>query len=339
MSSSGGFGGALRPSRGFNVNQAAAGSLDAAQQATRAGLGYRPAEISAQSYDPRGYNAAGYDPSTYNASTYDAAQVAGRDLNPYLNPYTTNVIDASMRDLGNAQAASLNQQGAQASAAGAFGGSRHGIADSATRLGYSQQAGDMANKMNLANYNNAMGLAQSDVSALNQAGQFNAGALNQAGQFNAGARNTAGAFNAGASNQANQFNAGNLTAANKYAADQRASAQSQNVANQFNANSARMNAANQLGNLSNTAFNQSQAIQNMQMKQGALQQAQQQAIYDAARRNFMGYTSSPQTSLNTMLAAMAGQPNQSTTTQQTNPGLFNYLQMGGNVAGAMMGGM
>ena len=328
MSSSGGFGGALRPSRGFNVNQAAAGSLDAAQQATRAGLGYRPAEITAQSYDPRGYNAAGYDPSTYDASTYDAAQVAGRDLNPYLNPYTTNVIDASMRDLGNAQAASLNQQGAQATQAGAFGGSRHGIADSATRLGYSQQAGDMANKMNLANYNNAMGLAQGDVSA-----------LNQAGQFNAGARNTAGAFNAGASNQANQFNAGNLTAANKYAADQRASAQSQNVANQFNANSARMNAANQLGNLSNTAFNQSQAIQNMQMKQGALQQAQQQAIYDAARRNFMGYTSSPQTSLNTMLAAMAGQPNQSTTTQQTNPGLFNYLQMGGNVAGAMMGGM
>ena len=323
MSSSSGFGGALTPSRGFNVNQAAAGSLDAAQRATRAGLGYRPAEISAQRYDARGYNAAGYDPSTY-----DAAQVAGRDLNPYLNPYTTNVIDSTMRDLGNAQSASLNQQGAQATQAGAFGGSRHGIADSATRLGYSQQAGDMANKMNLANYNNAMGLAQGDVSA-----------LNQAGQFNAGARNTAGAFNAGARNQANQYNATNMTSANKYAADQRASAQSQNVLNQFNANSARMNAANQLGNLSNTAFNQSQAIQNMQMKQGALQQAQQQAIYDAARRNFMGYTSSPQTSLNTMLAAMAGQPNQSTTTQQTNPGLFNYLQMGGNVAGAMMGGM
>ena len=334
MSSSGGFGGALRPSRGFNVNQAAAGSLDAAQQATRAGLGYRPAEITAQSYDPRGYNAAGYDPSTY-----DAAQVAGRDLNPYLNPYTTNVIDASMRDLGNAQAASLNQQGAQASAAGAFGGSRHGIADSATRLGYSQQAGDMANKMNLANYNNAMGLAQSDVSAQNAANAANMAARNRAGEFGAGAMNTARGYNAGAMNQANQYNATNMTAANKYAADQRASAQSQNVANQFNANSARMNAANQLGNLSNTAFNQSQAIQNMQMKQGALQQAQQQAIYDAARRNFMGYTSSPQTSLNTMLAAMAGQPNQSTTTQQTNPGLFNYLQMGGNVAGAMMGGM
>lgn len=323
MSSSGGFGGALRPSRGFNVNQAAAGSLDAAQQATRAGLGYRPAEITAQSYDPRGYNAVGYDPSTYQAE-----QIAGRDLNPYLNPYTTNVIDASMRDLGNAQAASLNQQGAQASQAGAFGGSRHGIADSATRLGYSQQAGDMANKMNLANYNNAMGLAQGDVSALNRAAEFNSGARNTAGSFNAGARNTA-----------NQYNATNMTAANKYAADQRASAQSQNVANQFNANSARMNAANQLGNLSNTAFNQSQAIQNMQLKQGALQQAQQQAIYDAARRNFMGYTSSPQTSLNTMLAAMAGQPNQSTSTQTINPGLFNYLQMGGNVAGAMMGSM
>ena len=338
MSSSSGFG-AVRPQSGFNVNQFSAGALDAAGRATQAGLGYRPAEISAQSYDPRGYNAAGYDPSTYDASTYDAAQVAGRDLNPYLNPYTTNVIDASMRDLGNAQAASLNQQGAQASAAGAFGGSRHGIADSATRLGYSLQAGDMANKMNLANYNNAMGLAQSDVSAQNAANAANMAARNRAGEFGAGAMNTARGYNAGAMNQANQYNATNMTAANKYAADQRASAQSQNVANQFNANSARMNAANQLGNLSNTAFNQSQAIQNMQMKQGALQQAQQQAIYDAARRNFMGYTSSPQTSLNTMLAAMAGQPNQSTTTQQTNPGLFNYLQMGGNVAGAMMGGM
>ena len=338
MSSSGGFGGALRPSRGFNVNQAAAGSLDAAQQATRAGLGYRPAEITAQSYDPRGYNAATYNAATYDPSQYQAAQVAGQDLNPYLNPYTTNVIDASMRDLGNAQAASLNQQGAQATQAGAFGGSRHGIADSATRLGYSQQAGDMANKMNLANYNNAMGLAQSDVSAQNAANAANMAARNRAGEFGAGAMNTARGYNAGAMNQANQYNATNMTAANKYAADQRASAQSQNVANQFNANSARMNAANQLGNLSNTGFNQSQAIQNMQMRQGAMQQAQQQAIYDQARNKFMGYVNSPQTSLQTMLAAMGGQPNQSTTTQSMNPGLFNYLQMGGNVAGMMMGG-
>jgi len=321
MSSSSGFG-AVRPQSGFNINQFSAGALDAAGRATQAGLGYRPAEITAQSYDPRGYNASTYDPSQYQA-----AQVAGQDLNPYLNPYTTNVIDASMRDLGNAQAASLNQQGAQASAAGAFGGSRHGIADSATRLGYSQQAGDMTNKMNLANYNNAMGLAQSDVSAQNAANAANMAARNRAGEFGAGAMN-----------QANQYNATNMTAANKYAADQRASAQSQNVANQFNANSARMNAANQLGNLSNTGFNQSQAIQNMQMRQGAMQQAQQQAIYDQARNKFMGYVNSPQSSLQTMLAAMGGQPNQSTTTQSMNPGLFNYLQMGGNVAGMMMGG-
>ena len=314
MSSSSGFG-AVRPQSGFNINQFSAGALDAAGRATQAGLGYRPAEISAQSYDPRGYNAATYNAATYDPSQYQAAQVAGQDLNPYLNPYTSNVIDNSMRQLGEAQSASLNQQGAQASAAGAFGGSRHGIADSATRLGYSQQAGDMASQMNLANYNNAMGLARGDVSAQNAANAANMAARNRAGEFNSGAMNTA-----------NQYNAGNLTAANKYAADQRASAQSQNVANQFNANSARMSAANQLGNLSQTGFNQSQAIQDMQLRQGALQQAQQQMIYDREKQNFMGYLNSPSTSLNTMIAAMAGQPNQSTTTNQNNPGLFNYLQ-------------
>ena len=97
---------------------------------------------------------------------------------------------------------------------------------------------------------------------------------------------------------------------------------------------ARLGAASQMGQLGQQAFGTSQAIQQQQAQQGLLQQGIQQALIDAARQQYAGYTGSPMQSLQAPLAALGATPNQSTTTQSMKPGLFNYLQLGAGVLGA-----
>jgi len=88
-----------------------------------------------------------------------------------------------------------------------------------------------------------------------------------------------------------------------------------------------MAGAAQLGQLGQQAFNTGQAIQQQQMQQGLLQQGLQQALIDAAKGQYAGYTGAPQASLGAPLAALGAMPNVSTTTQSQSPGLLNYLQL------------
>ena len=48
----------------------------------------------------------------------------------YQNPYESQVVQQTLRDVGSQALNAQNMLGAQATAAGAFGGSRHGIAGS-----------------------------------------------------------------------------------------------------------------------------------------------------------------------------------------------------------------
>lgn len=67
----------------------------------------------------------------YNAPTVGnitAAQWAGQNLDPYMNPYIQSVIDANAADQQNAYQQQYNQLASQAQAANAFGGSRFGVA-------------------------------------------------------------------------------------------------------------------------------------------------------------------------------------------------------------------
>ena len=63
------------------------------------------------------------------------------------------------------------------------------------------------------------------------------------------------------------------------------------------------------------------------MQQGLMQQGLQQALIDAARGQYAGYTGSPGASLNAPLAALGvAQPGAGgTTTGTSNPGLLDYL--------------
>ena len=142
----------LAPQGQFNVNQAAAGALQQAMGATQQGLGFTPMGIRPTAYRP--------------------SQIAGTSLAPYTNPYESQVVQQTMRDIGTAQEQALNLQGAQAQRAGAFGGSRQGIAEAETRLGYGQQALDAASRLRQQGYQTALGLAGQDVGAQTAAAQY-----------------------------------------------------------------------------------------------------------------------------------------------------------------------
>lgn len=260
----------MAPQGNFNVNQAAAGGLQQAMQGTQQAMGYQPQQVGAAGYNP--------------------AQIAGQNLSAYTNPYENQVVGAALGDLERSRQMQQNLGGAQASTAGAFGGSRHGIAESETNRAFAEQAANTAAQLRQGGYAQAQGLAGQDVGYMNQAAASNTAAQNAAMQANRQAEMS------GMSN--------------------------------------RLAAASQMGALGQQAFGTGQAISQQQMQQGLMQQGLQQALIDAARGQYAGYTGSPGASLNAPLAALGvAQPGAgSTTTQTSAPGLFDWLSAGATAA-------
>ena len=219
----------------FNVNQAASGALQGAMGTTAQGMQYQPMQ---------------------------AANLMGS----YQNPYEQQVVDRTLRDLGTAQSQSLNQLDAQAGAANAFGGSRHGIEGAETRGLYAQKAIDAVGGLRNQGFNTALGAAQFDVG------------------------------------------------------------------NRNNAMATRLGAANQMAGLGNQAFNIGQTIQNNQMRDGMMEQGLQQALIDAARNQYAGYTGAPIASTGPMNAALGITPAPTTSTTSRDPGLFDWLSIGAMMA-------
>jgi len=205
----------LAPQGNFNVNQAAAGGLQQAMQGTQAAM-------------------------------------AGPNVGAFMNPYTSMVTGTALNDLERQRQMAANTTGAQATQAGAFGGSRHGVADALTNEAFARQGSQMFGNLQQQGYNNAL------TSAENQ----------------------------------------------------------QRI---------QLGGAAQMGQLGNQAFNTGRTIQQDQSQQGLLQQGMQQALIDAAKGQFANYANAPMQSLSAPLAALGATPNQSTTTQSSQPGLLNYL--------------
>jgi hypothetical protein len=90
----------------------------------------------------------------------------------------------------------------------------------------------------------------------------------------------------------------------------------------------RLGAAGTLANISNLGFGQGRQINQDLNQVGTQQQAVSQALINAAKQQFGGFVGSPGQSLQFPLAAIGGVPGESTTTQQQQPGLLNYLSLG-----------
>jgi hypothetical protein len=204
------------PPTGFNVNQAASTGLQGALGATQ------------------------------------AAVAAPLNVGAYMNPYTQNVIDTTQADIERQRQMAVNDLGAAATRANAFGGSRQGVAEGITNAEYGRVAANALAPMRRDAFNTAMNNAMTDRSQ-------------------------------------------------------------------------RLGAANQLGGLANQAFQTGRTINQDMMQQGIMQQALQQSLIDAARRDFAGYSNSPMQSLSPTIQALGAAPYPSTTTQTNNPGILNIL--------------
>lgn len=105
------------------------------------------------------------------AGAYNQA-LAGPNIGQFFNPFQQQVLGNTMNDISTAQQQAMGQLGAQATAAHAFGGSRHGVAEGATNAGFIKQLGDTSANMNMQGWNSALGAAQGQQGMMSQlAGQ------------------------------------------------------------------------------------------------------------------------------------------------------------------------
>lgn len=165
---------------------------------------------------PSGYNASGY-----NASGVDVGQLSHTDLSPYMNPFTSEVVDRSLSDLDRVRQGAITQNQSAATQAGAYGGSRHGWADVGTNQEAMREGGLLSANLRAQNFGQAQNAAQFDIGNRFGADQFNSNAMNTASQFNSGAMNTANQFNANAMNGADANTRANLGLLGLLGQDQR----------------------------------------------------------------------------------------------------------------------
>jgi len=115
---------------------------------------------------------------------YDAPQFAGQNMDPYLNPFLSGVVDTSLADIERSRQLADSQMNAQAAAAGAFGGSRHGVANALTNENFAREAANTAAQLRYAGYTDAANRLENDLARqwmATELGQRSAFANQQAG--------------------------------------------------------------------------------------------------------------------------------------------------------------
>lgn len=154
--------------------------------------GFTPAQLQGQAgllgaaNDPTGTNGIlsafnttngllNFQPRQVAAPNVDVQKLSATDLAPYMNPYTQNVIDATLSDIGRQRAQQGVADNAAATAAHAFGGSRQGVQNALTTEAYDRNALNAVAGLRQAGFQNAQTAALADIGQQNQVGMFNAG--------------------------------------------------------------------------------------------------------------------------------------------------------------------
>ena len=121
------------------------------------------------------------------AQTFDTATAA-----QYMNPYTNNVIQSTISDLGEAYKMGDRALSTRAVGAGAFGGSREGVERALSRERFQDQVADVSGRLRQAGFESGAQRFAADRAAQLQAAQAQlsglAGAAAGLGQFGATAR-------------------------------------------------------------------------------------------------------------------------------------------------------
>jgi len=96
-------------------------------------------------------------------------QLASTNFDPYMNPYTQNVIEAGQADIERQRQLASNQLGAQAQSAGAFGGSRQAVQEGVLAGEALRQAGQLSAQQRGQAFTQALQTGTGTLSALPRA--------------------------------------------------------------------------------------------------------------------------------------------------------------------------
>jgi hypothetical protein len=264
--------------------------------------GYKPTTVSAVNLGPAGQvEAVGRV-----GDEFVAGQLADVDYSTYMSPYTQEVIERGQADIERQRQAAMGNVAARAAAAGAFGGSRHGVQEGVAIGEYGRMAGDFAAQQRQAAFQQAQQAAQFDIGSQMQAQQLNQQAAEAAANREQAAR------------------MGNMQAANQFALQEAQLKQQANIANQQAATAAagvRAGAASGLAGLGQQSFGQGMAVQQQIAQQAAQQRALQQQLLDAQRARFDQTTGAPLAGLGALSQILSGTPygKTATTSQPFNP--------------------
>lgn len=341
---------AQQPAQQPNMFNLSSSAIQDAMLGARGEMGFNPMFVQGGSYSPAMMNMAALggvgaggtasaqmiDPNQANMT---AAQTSAADIQKFMNPYTGEVIDASLADINRASLQQQNQTASEYQKAGAFGGSREALARTVDRENALRQSGQLAGQLRSQGFNTALGAAQQETglrqqaAAQNAAQQLQALMANQssglaASQTNAQVGAQKGIANLNARLAALQGNQSAANAASQFGLGQQLSAALANQGAHLQGSTQRLAAGNQLANIGNLGFNQAQTALGGMQQAGNMQQLLQQQILDAAKGQYGGYTGFPSQALGYYAQALgATQMPQSTTTSRQ-PGLFDYLTLG-----------
>ena len=115
----------------------------------------------AQMTTPTAPNVYEQSAGAYNAALGGTQQaMAGPNIGQFMNPYTSMVTGRTLSDLERQRQMAVNTTGQQATQAGAFGGSRHGVAEALTNEGFARQGANTLANLQQQGFNTALGAAQ-----------------------------------------------------------------------------------------------------------------------------------------------------------------------------------
>ena len=312
--------------QGNMANQAAANQASqfGAQAQNQASLANQAAQNRASEF---GASAANTAALTNAAAANQASQFGAQAANQAARQASQQQQQANMFGAQAANAASADNQRAlnQARQFGAQAGNTASLANQQALNQAGQFGAQALNTSSLANQAAINQASQFGAQAGNTASLANQAALNQARQFGAQAGNTASLANQNARNNMGQFNA-----------QQRQAAQMANQNAGLAASQQRLNAGNQLGNLSNLGFGMGQTLTGNLAQDGAMKQGLNQLLIDAARNQFNQYQNQPFKDVGLISAALGQSPVPQTTTTSKTPGLFDYLTLGASMSDARL---
>ena len=279
--------------------------INQAQSAIQSVMNMQPSQISYSNPQAQGYGVERANASTVGSAGINRGGIRdvqggsflGGNINAYMNPYTSSVIDQTMQDLNRQKTLDRQNLSAQAARSGAFGGTRQAVAEQELNRNYADQFARTSSQLRNQGFDTASNLMQSDLNRGLQAQGQNQQADLSVANSNAGFMQQSNLANQSALNNMSQFNATNQNAANNFLAGarnnfaqtnalQNMNAQQQNVNNQLAFGNQRLTAGNNMANLGQVGqslgLNAASAMGNI----GNMQQGQVQKNYDLANQDF-----------------------------------------------------